>query len=103
MIASTITGMLCVHLVCFCVMFLLIRRRLGGRTMGLGVSALGNLLLGGAYVLQLSSSSSVLSPLTMLNRTMTLCAPVAYLLGANALPEMWYGTNDRGRYCGPWG
>lgn len=58
MVATVILGMLCVYLLCFSVMFLLISTRLSGRTMGMEVFALGNLLLGIAYILQLSSGPS---------------------------------------------
>ena len=50
MVATVILGMLCVHLLCFCVMFMLISRRLHGKKMGMEVFALGNLLLGCAYI-----------------------------------------------------
>ena len=51
--ATVILGMLCVHLMCFCVMFLLISIRLKDRKMGTDVFAAGHLLLGLAYFLQL--------------------------------------------------
>ncbi|MGB3275060.1 MAG: hypothetical protein WBA82_02610 [Castellaniella sp.] len=51
--ATVILGMLCVHLMCFCLMFLLISVRLNGRKMGTDVFAAGHLLLGLAYFLQL--------------------------------------------------
>lgn len=51
--ATLIVGMLCVHLLCFGAMFLLISARLRDKKMGMEVFAVGNLLLGSAYVLQL--------------------------------------------------
>jgi hypothetical protein len=53
MVTTVILGMLCVYLLCFSVMFLLISTRLNGKKMGVEVFALGNLLLGLAYILQL--------------------------------------------------
>lgn len=53
MVTLVILGMLCVYLLCFSVMFLLISTRLNGKKMGMEVFALGNLLLGLAYILQL--------------------------------------------------
>ncbi|WP_236841408.1 GGDEF domain-containing protein [Bordetella holmesii] len=50
--------------------------------MGLEVFAFGNLMLGCAYVLQLLGHSSDGLVLSLVNHTLTLCAPVAYLLGA---------------------
>ena len=54
MVATVLVGMLCAHLLCFAVMFLLISKRLQGKKMGMDFFALGNLLLGLAYVLQWS-------------------------------------------------
>nr|WP_244193803.1 GGDEF domain-containing protein [Bordetella genomosp. 12] len=82
LVASVILGMLCLHLFCFCLMFKLISTRLHGRKMGLEVFAFGNLMLGCAYVLQLLGASRDWTALSFLNHTLTLCAPVAYLLGA---------------------
>ena len=82
MVATVILGMLCVHLFCFCVMFLLISRRLQGRKMGTEAFALGNLLLGLAYALQLLGGPAGGGVVGIANHTLTLCAPVAYLLGA---------------------
>ncbi|MBB4865699.1 diguanylate cyclase (GGDEF)-like protein [Pseudomonas nitritireducens] len=82
MVSTVILSMLCVHLLCFCVMFLLISTRLNGRKMGMEVFALGNLLLGLAYILQLIGGSASGDALSLVNHTMTLCAPVAYVLGA---------------------
>lgn len=53
MIATVLVGMLCVYLLSFTVMFLLISRRLGDERMGTDAFAVGNLLLGSSYVLQL--------------------------------------------------
>lgn len=82
MVATVILGMLCVHLLCFCVLFMLISRRLPGRKMGMEVFALGNLLLGCAYILQLLGGKPGWSVMGVINHTLTLCAPVAYVLGA---------------------
>ncbi|MGB6242570.1 MAG: GGDEF domain-containing protein [Castellaniella sp.] len=77
--ATVILGMLCVHLMCFCVMFLLISTRLNDRKMGTDVFAAGHLLLGLAYLLQLLGDGGVAS---VVNHTLTFCSPVAYMLGA---------------------
>ncbi|AVO55939.1 GGDEF domain-containing protein [Ectopseudomonas mendocina] len=82
MTTTVILGMLCVHLLCFCVMFLLISTRLNGKKMGMEVFALGNLLLGLAYILQLLDGPPDWGFLSVVNHTLTLCAPVAYVLGA---------------------
>ena len=82
MVATILVGMLCAHLLCFAVMFLLISRRLQGQKMGMDSFALGNLLLSLAYVLQLLEDGPVWSVLSVLNHTLTLAAPVAYWLGA---------------------
>ena len=82
MVATIILGMLCVHLLCFCVMFMLISRRLHGKKLGMEVFALGNLLLGCAYIMQLLGGQPGWSLISALNHTLTLCAPVTYLLGA---------------------
>lgn len=81
MIATLLVGMLCVHLLCFAVMFLLISRRLQGDRMGMDVFAVGNLMLGGAYVLQLLEGAQGWGWMSVTNHTLTLCAPVAYCLG----------------------
>ncbi len=81
MIATLLVGMLCVHLLCFAVMFLLISRRLEGDRMGMEVFALGNLMLGGAYVLQLLEGAPGWGWMSVANHTLTLCAPVAYCVG----------------------
>lgn len=82
MVATVILSMLCVHLLCFCVMFLLISTRLNGKKMGMEVFALGNFLLGLAYILQLLGGPAGWGLLSVVNHTLTLCAPVAYVLGA---------------------
>lgn len=82
MTTTVILGMLCVHLICFCVMFLLISTRLNGKKMGMEVLALGNLLLGLAYILQLLGGPSSWGFMSVVNHTLTLSAPVAYVLGA---------------------
>jgi len=81
MIATLLVGMLCVHLLCFAVMFLLISRRLEGDRMGMEVFALGNLMLGGAYVLQLLEGTQDWGWMSVTNHMLTLCAPVAYCVG----------------------
>ena len=82
MVASLLVGMLCAHLLCFAVMFLLISKRLHGNTMGMDFFALGNLLLGLAYVLQLLEGGPAWSLMSVVNHTLTLAAPIAYGLGA---------------------
>ncbi|MDD0842565.1 GGDEF domain-containing protein [Pseudomonas sp. Gutcm_11s] len=82
MVTTVILGMLCVHLLCFCVMFLLISTRLNGKKMGMEVFALGNFLLGTAYILQLLGGPAGWGVMSVINHTLTLCAPVAYVLGA---------------------
>lgn len=81
MVTTVVIGMLCVHLLCFSVMFLLISRRLHGKKMGMDVFALGNLMLGLAYVLQLFGGHANESVMSIVNHTLTLCAPVTYVLG----------------------
>lgn len=82
MTTTVILGMLCVHLLCFCVMFLLISTRLNGKKMGMEVFALGNFLLGLAYILQLLDGPPDGGLMSVVSHTLTLCAPVAYVLGA---------------------
>ena len=81
MVTTVVIGMLCVHLLCFSLMFLLISRRLHGKKMGMDVFALGNLMLGLAYVLQLFGGHANESVMSIVNHTLTLCAPVTYVLG----------------------
>src|SRR5690606_532207 len=61
---------------------LLISTRLNGKKMGMEVFALGNFLLGLAYVLQLLGGPAGSGLMSVVNHTLTLCAPVAYVLGA---------------------
>lgn len=82
MVTTVIIGMLCVHLFCFCLMFFLISTRLNGKKMGMEVFAAGNLMLGLAYLLQLFGGTRHEELSSIVNHTLTLCAPVAYLLGA---------------------
>lgn len=82
MVATILVGMLCAHLLCFSVMFLLISRRLQGNRMGMDFFAVGNLLLGSAYVLQLAEGGPAWSLMSAVNHTLTLAAPIAYWLGA---------------------
>ncbi|NMM76422.1 GGDEF domain-containing protein [Acidovorax sp. SRB_14] len=82
MVATILVGMLCAHLLCFSVMFWLISRRLHGKKMGMDFFAMGNLLLGFAYVLQLAEGGPAWSLMSVVNHTFTLASPVAYGLGA---------------------
>lgn len=82
MVTTVIIGMLCVHLLCFSLMFLLISTRLNGKKMGMEVFAVGNLLLGLAYILQLLGGPAGWGVMSVVNHTLTLCSPVAYVLGA---------------------
>lgn len=82
MVATILVGMLCAHLLCFSAMFLLISKRLRDNKMGMDVFAVGNLLLGLAYVLQLVEGGPSWSLVSLLNHTLTLASPVAYGVGA---------------------
>ena len=82
MVASVLVGMLCAHLLCFAVMFLLISKRLHGQKMGMDLFALGNFLLGSAYVLHLLEGGPAWSAMSVVNHTLTLASPVVYWLGA---------------------
>lgn len=82
MVATVIVGMLCAHLLCFSVMFLLISRRLPDRKMGMDIFAAGNLMLGCAYVLQLLGGPPSWGWMSVVNHTLTLASPVAFVLGA---------------------
>ena len=82
MVATILVGMLCAHLLCFAVMFLLFSKRLQGKKMGMDAFAMGNLLLSLAYVLQLIEGGAAWSPMSVLNHTLTLASPVAYWIGA---------------------
>ena len=81
MIATLLVGMLCVYLLSFTVMFLLISRRLRGEKMGMDVFAVGNLMLGGAYVLQLLEGAAGWNLMSVANHTLTLCSLLAYCVG----------------------
>ena len=81
MIATLLVGMLCVYLLSFTVMFLLIGRRLQGGKMGTDAFAVGNLLLGSAYVLQLLEGPPGWSAMSVANHALTLCALLAYGVG----------------------
>lgn len=82
MVASVLVGMLCAHLLCFAVMFLLISRRLPGNRMGMDYFAIGNLLLALAYILQLLEGGPAWSWMSVVNHNLTLASPIAYWLGA---------------------
>lgn len=82
MVASILVAMLCAHLLCFSVMFLLISRRLPGNRMGMDYFAVGNLLLASAYILQLVEGGPAWSVMSVINHNLTLAAPLAYWLGA---------------------
>lgn len=82
MVANVLVGMLCAHLLCFAVMFLLISRRLHGQRMGMDYFAVGNLLLSLAYVLQLAEGGPAWSVMSVVNHVLTLASPIAYWLGA---------------------
>ncbi len=82
MVATVIVGMLCVHLLCFAAMFWLISTRLPGGKLGMEVFAVGNAMLGLAYVLQLLGGPPKGDALSVLNHTLTLCVPLVYWMGA---------------------
>nr|WP_312230254.1 GGDEF domain-containing protein [Pseudomonas sp.] len=63
-------------------MFLLISTRLADKKMGMDVFALGNLLLGLAYIMQLVDGPPDWGLMSVINHILTLSAPVTYLLGA---------------------
>ncbi|WP_325168949.1 GGDEF domain-containing protein [Melaminivora jejuensis] len=79
--ASLLVAMLCVHLLCFGAMFWLISTRLQESRLGMDVFALGNAMLGLAYVLQLSGGPPGWNAASVLNHTLTLCTPVVYWIG----------------------
>mgnify|MGYP006964487333 CR=1 FL=1 len=85
MIATLLVGMLCVYLLSFTVMFLLIGRRLQGGKMGTDAFAVGNLLLGSAYVLQLLEGPPGWSAMSVANHALTLCALLAYGVGGGVV------------------
>lgn len=74
--------MLCVHLLCFATMFWLIGRRLPGNRLGMDIFALGNALLGVAYVLQLVGGPPGWGVMSVVNHTLTVCVPAVYWVGA---------------------
>jgi len=80
MVATVLVGMLCVYSLSFSVMFLLISRRLGGDRMGMDAFAVGNFVLGVAYVLQLLEPPGW-SWMGVVNHCFTLGALVAYCIG----------------------
>ncbi|KAB2898545.1 MAG: GGDEF domain-containing protein [Burkholderiaceae bacterium] len=82
MVATVIVGMLCVHLLCFAVMFWLISTRLQGDKLGMDAFAVGNAMLGLAYVLQLLGGPPGWDALSVVNHTLTLCVPMVYWVGA---------------------
>lgn len=82
MIATVLVGMLCFHLLCFGVMFLLISARLQGKDLGMEAFAVGNVMLGLAYVLQLLGGPPGWNFMSVVNHTLTLCALAAYWVGA---------------------
>lgn len=82
MIATVIVGMLCVHLLCFGGMFLLISTRLHGKKLGMDAFAVGNGLLGAAYVLQLLGGPPGWNLMSVVNHTLTICVPAVYWVGA---------------------
>lgn len=82
MTATLLVSMLCVHLLCFGAMFLLISTRLNDKKLGMDVFAIGNLLLGSAYILQLLGGPPGGNAMSIINHTLTLCALAAYWIGA---------------------
>ena len=81
MMATLIVGMLCVHLLCFAVMFWLISARLQGDKLGMNAFAAGNAMLGLAYVLQLLGGPPGWNASSVLNHTLTLSVPLVYVVG----------------------
>lgn len=82
MVANLIVGMLCVHLLCFAIMFWLISTRLQGHRLGMNAFALGNAMLGTAYMLQLLGGPPDWNALSVVNHTLTLCVPLVFAVGA---------------------
>lgn len=82
MVATVIVAILCLHLLCFGAMFLLFSSRLRGRKLGMDVLALGNFMLGTAYVLQLLGGPPGWNLASVINHTLTLCTPAVYFVGA---------------------
>lgn len=83
MAATLLVGMLCAHLVCFAIMFWLISTRLQDHKLGMKAFALGNALLGCAYVLQLLGGPPDWNALSVVNHTLTLCVPLVFAVGAS--------------------
>ncbi|WP_313075005.1 GGDEF domain-containing protein [Melaminivora sp.] len=81
MITSVVIGMLCVHLLSFGVMFWLISQRLQGDKLGMDVFALGNAMLGLAYVMQLLEGAPSSRAVSVLNHSLTLCTPLVCWIG----------------------
>lgn len=81
MAATVIVGMLCMHLLCFAIIFWLIGTRLQGQQPGMRAFAAGNAMLGLAYVLQLWDGSPQWSAVSVLNHTLTLSVPLVYWIG----------------------
>jgi len=82
MAATLLVGMLCVHLMCFAIIFWLINTRLHGAKLGMNAFAAGNAMLGFAYVLQLLGGSPDWDALSVVNHTLTLCVPLVFAVGA---------------------
>jgi len=82
MVATLIVGMLCVHLLCFAAMFWLIGQRLRGNRLGMDAFALGNAMLGLAYILQLLGGPPGWNALSVVNHVLTVCTPAMYWVGA---------------------
>lgn len=74
--------MLCVHLLGSAVMFWLISARVQANRLGMDVFALGNAMLGIAYVLQLLGGSPAWDMPSVFNHTLTVCVPLVYWIGA---------------------
>lgn len=81
MTATIIVGVLCLHLLCFAGVFWLIGTRLQGKRLGMDVFALGNAMLGLAYVLQWLGGPPGWGALSVLNHTLTVCVPLVYWVG----------------------
>lgn len=81
MVATVLVGMLCVHLLCFAVMFWLIGTRLQSQKLGMDAFALGVLLLAAAYVLQLLGGPPAADVMSFINHTLTVCVPLVFWLG----------------------
>ena len=82
MVANLIVGMLCVHLLCFAIMFWLISTRLQGHRLGMNAFGIGNAMLGTAYMLQLLGGPPDWDLLSVVNHTLTLCVPLVFVMGA---------------------